>query len=99
LEHVTISEGILIVKIYWLEGAAEFPATGPPGGSPIHHVELRFSPTDQIVFAEGDVIRNRIGDRAGGRLNSSGKAWRETTGGISTYAHGIGDGKKVLIEL
>ncbi len=57
LEQVNISEGILIVKIYRLEGAAELPATGPPGGSPIHHVELRFSPTDQIVFAEGDVIR------------------------------------------
>ena len=25
--------------------------------SPIHHVELRFSPIDQVLFTEGDVIQ------------------------------------------
>jgi hypothetical protein len=57
LEHVAIREGILIVKIYRLAGAAELPATGRTEGSPIYHVELRFDPTDEILFAEGDVIQ------------------------------------------
>ena len=57
LEHVAIREGILIVKIYRLASAAEPPATGPTEGVPIHHVELRFDPTDEILFAEGDVIQ------------------------------------------
>ena len=57
LEHVAIREGILIVKTYRLAGAAEAFATGPTGGVPIHHVELRFHPTDEILFVEGDVIQ------------------------------------------
>ena len=57
LEHVAIREGILIVKIYRLAGAAEPFATESASGSPIHHLELRFDPTDEILFAEGDVIQ------------------------------------------
>ena len=57
LEHVGIREGILIVKIYRLAGAAEPFATGPTEGIPIHHVELRFDPTDEILFGKGDVIQ------------------------------------------
>ena len=57
LEHVAIREGILIVKIYRLADATEEPASGPTLGVPIHHVELRFDPTDEILFAEGDVIQ------------------------------------------
>ena len=57
LEHVAIREGILIVKIYRLAGAAEPFATGPTEGVPIHYVELRFDPTDEILFVEGDVIQ------------------------------------------
>ena len=73
LEHVAIREGILIVKIYRLAGAAEPFATESASGSPIHHLELRFDPTDEILFAEGDVIQ---GGQviARGYLNSSGKA-------------------------
>ena len=57
LEHVAIREGILIVKIYRLVGAVEPSVTEPPEGVPIHYVELRFDPTDEILFVEGDVIQ------------------------------------------
>lgn len=57
LEHVAIREGILIVKIYRLADATEPLASRPTRGVPIHHLELRFDPTDEILFVEGDVIR------------------------------------------
>jgi len=38
-------------------GAGKPPATGVSQGSPIHHLELRFDPTDQILFVKGDVIQ------------------------------------------
>ncbi|MDA2926571.1 metal-dependent hydrolase [Acidobacteria bacterium AH-259-G07] len=57
LEPVAIREGILVLKIHRLVGAAEAELETSTQDSVIRHVELRFRPTDEILFAAGDVIQ------------------------------------------
>ncbi|MDA2930094.1 metal-dependent hydrolase [Acidobacteria bacterium AH-259-O06] len=57
LEHVAIREGMLILKIHRLEAVAEAEHQNTNPDSIIRHVELRFKPTDEVLFGEGHVIQ------------------------------------------
>jgi inner membrane protein len=56
LKQLAIREGTLLVKIHHPAGNTQPPANVAPTEGTIYEVQLRFKPTDQILFNEGDVI-------------------------------------------
>lgn len=57
LEQVAIREGILIAKVYRSGLNPALDSLAPPVAPVVGSVEIRFRPTDAILFRQGDLIR------------------------------------------
>ncbi|MGI8786017.1 MAG: metal-dependent hydrolase [Acidobacteriota bacterium] len=57
LEQVAIREGTLMAKVYRSGLNPAVDSLAPPVAPAVESVEIRFQPTDAILFRQGDVIR------------------------------------------